>query len=566
LRSLGTYALTGFLALIVLGVVVAPLLKIVDLSLLEETDLGVSDTRSFVAIAAVYTTWEYLGPLISALVLALVVTVISVAIGTGMAVVVARTDVRWKPVWDVSILVPLFLSPFMLLIAWISLAGPRTGFLNGIASALVRPFTGKPFDIVNLDTYWGIVWVMVIVSCPLVYLFTVGTLRSMDASLEEASRSVGASPLHTIFTITVPVCLPSILSSALVVFVLTLETYTVPGIIGAAFNFTTLPWKIYDDATNVPPHLAHAAAAGTLLLFITAAGIWLQRRITRFSNRYVTVSGKGARAKSFRLGSFRPLAMGLLGLYVFCAAVLPLGALLLASFMRFTAPIPTWKVMWLGHYSAFFYQPNSFAALPNTIILAIGSGLICVVIGALISMLDIRSKRWWARSLAAVGVLPVAVPGIIFGIGLLWVYIRSPLYGTIWIIMLAYVARFLPYGIVISRSAIVQIDKSLEESARMSGAGSLRVMLTIMVPLIKSTLLAIFFLVMMLCVKEVPASLLLFTPRSQVLSTLAWQYVASGDFQYAAMVGVIQTLMLVLLVVFTRMLFGLRLERAMGKN
>ncbi len=550
------------LGLVILCLVVAPLLKIFDLSFREETDLGVSDARSIVAFLSVYTTWEYIQPLFSAIVLALIVTLVSLTIGAGMAVIIARTDVRWKGAWDVLILVPLFLSPFTLLIAWISLAGARTGFINGLSSLIA----GRSFSIVNIYSYAGVVWVMVLISCPLAYLFTVGTLRSMDASLEEASRSVGASPLRTIASVTLPVCLPSILSAGLMIFVLTIETYTIPGIIGAAFGFTPLPWKIFEDATNVPPHMAHAAAAGTLLLAITAAGIWFQRRITRFSNRYVTVSGKGVRAKPFQLGAAQPLVLALIGLYVLCAAILPLGALILASFMRFTAPLPKWEMLWTGYYSAFFSEPTSFAALPNTLGLAIASGLLCVVIGGLISVLDIRTGRWWARLLSMVGILPVAVPGLIFGIGLLWVYISSPLYGTIWIMLLAYVARFLPYGIVVSRAAIVQIDKSLEESARMAGAGTLRVLATITGPLVKSSLLAIFFLVMLQSVKEISASILLFTPRSQVLSTLAWQYVASGDFQFAAMVGVIQTLMLTCLVILTRLLFGLRLERTMGKD
>lgn len=550
------------LGIVILCLVVAPLLKIFDLSFRQETDLGVSDARSIVAFLSVYTTWEYVGPLFSAILLALIVTVVSLVIGAGMAVVIARTDVKWKSAWDILILVPLFLSPFTLLIAWISLAGARTGFINGIAAW----FAGRPLSLVNIYSYAGVVWVMVLISCPLAYLFTIGTLRSMDASLEEASRSVGASPLRTIASVTLPVCLPSILSAGLMIFVLTIETYTIPGIIGAAFGFMPLPWKIFEDATNVPPRMAHAAAAGTLLLAITAAGIWFQRRITRFSNRYVTVSGKGVRAKPFQLGPAQPIVLGVIGLYVLCAALLPLGALILASFMRFTAPLPKWQMLWTGYYTAFFSEPTTFAALPNTLGLALASGLLCVVIGGLISVLDIRSSSWWARLLSAVGVLPVAIPGLIFGIGLLWVYISSPLYGTIWIMLLAYVARFLPYGIVVSRAAIVQIDRSLEESARMAGAGTLRVLWTITTPLIKTSLLAVFFLVMMQSVKEISASILLFTPRSQVLSTLAWQYVQSGDFQFAAMIGVIQTAMLTLLVILARMFLGLQLERTMGKD
>lgn len=554
------------LAAIVAMLVIAPLLNVFHIAFHQETDLGISDVRSTVAMVDVYTTREYLEPLLHTLILALLVTGLSLVVGVGMAVIVARTDIRWRSMWDILIVIPLFMSPFTLLIAWVTLAGPNTGFLNGIGKALLKVGSVRPTDIVNLNSYVGIVWVLFLVSCPLAYLFTIGTLRGMDAALEEASRSAGAGPLRTITTITLPVCLPSILSAGLRIFVLTMETYTIPGIIGSAIGFTTLPWKLFEDAVSLPPRLAHAAAAGTLLLLITGAGVWAQRRITRFSNRYVTITGKGMRTKPFALGRYQWPLLAVLALYVLCADVLPLIALVVSSFLRFSAAVPTADALTLGHYTAFFTERATFAALPNTVVLAIGSALLCVVIGLAISAIDLRKRRFWSTAISGVGILPVAIPGLIFGFGLLWAYISTPMYGTIWILLLAYVARFLPYGIIVSRAAILQVHPSLEECARMSGAGASRALATITFPLVKPTLIAIMFLVMVQSVKELSASILLFTPKSQVLSTLTWQYVESGDFQYAAMVGVIQTVMLVALIVATRYLFGLKLERTIGKD
>jgi iron(III) transport system permease protein len=552
------------LGAIVAMLVIAPLLNVFNIAFHQETDLGISELLSIAPMADVYTTAEYLQPLLDTLILALLVTTLSLVVGVGMAVIVARTDIRGRSIWDILIIIPLFMSPFTLLISWVALAGPNTGFLNGIGNVLLQ--TARGHDIVNINSYGGIVWVLFLVSCPLAYLFTVGTLRGMDASLEEASRSAGAGPLRTIAKITLPVCLPSILSAGLLIFVLTMETYTIPGIIGSAIGFTTLPWRLFEDAVSVPPRLAHAAAAGTLLLFITGAGVWAQRRITRFSGRYVTITGKGMRTKPFALGRFQWLLFSILALYVLCADVLPLIALVLSSFLRFSAAVPTLDALTVAHYTAFFTERATRAALPNTIVLAIGSGLLCVAIGLAISAMDLRKRRIWSTSLSAIGILPVAVPGLIFGFGLLWAYISTPMYGTIWILLLAYVARFLPYGIIVSRSAIQQVHPSLEECARMSGAGPSRALATITFPLIKPTLVSIMFLVMVQSVKELSASILLFTPKSQVLSTLAWQYVESGDFQFAATVGVIQTLMLIALIVATRYVFGLKLERMIGKD
>ena len=253
-------------------------------------------------------------------------------------------------------------------------------------------------------------------------------------------------------------------------------------------------------------------------------------------------------------------------MYVLCADVLPLIGLVVSSFLRFSAAVPTWDAITPMHYIAFFTERATFAALPNTVVLAVASALLCVSIGLAISALDLRKRKVWSMAISGIGILPVAIPGLIFGFGLLWAYISTPMYGTIWILLLAFVARFLPYGIIVSRSAIQQVHPSLEECARMSGAGATRALATITYPLVKPTLIAIMFLVMVQTVKELSASILLFTPNSQVLSTLTWQYVESGDFQFAATVGVIQTLMLIGLIIATRYVFGLKLERTIGKD
>ena len=559
--------LLGFLLVVVIVLlVVAPLAHVFDIATREESNLGVSDVRSLTALIDVYTSADYLEPLAHTFMLALVVTALSLVAGVSMAVIVARTNIRFKSAWDLMIVMPLFLSPFTLLIAWMTLAGPNTGFLNGLGNALFRSGVMRPPNIVNINTYLGIVWVMFLVSCPMAYLFTIGTLRGMDSSLEEASRSAGASPLRTILRITLPVCLPSILSAGLLIFVLTMETYTIPGVLGAAFGYSTLPWQIFIDTGSVPPRLAHAAAAGTLLLVITGAGIWAQRRITRFSSRYVTITGKSTPARPFDLGRAQWVFAGVLALYVGCAVVLPILELIVASFLKFSAAVPTLEAFTTKHYTQFFTEPATRAALPNTIMLAVLSAIACVVLGVTIGALDLRRSRWWTKAIASVGILPVAVPGLIFGFGILWTYISTPLYGTIGILLLAHIARFIPYGLIAGRTALMQVHPSLEECGRMAGASPTRGLATITLPLVKPALVATLFLVMVQSVKELSASILLFTPKSQVLSTLTWQYVESGDFQYAATIGIIQTVMLVAMIVLTRYLLGLRLERGVGKG
>jgi iron(III) transport system permease protein len=553
------------LAAIVFMMAVVPLLYIIDASFYGETRMGLSKTRDLTAVQNVYFGARYIGYLINALTLAAIVTALSLVAGVAMAVLIARTDIPFKGTLDLMIIMPLFLSPFTGLMAWIALGSERSGFINVALTALFGAL-GIDFPaLVNIWTYAGIVWVMFLFFCPFVYLFTVGNMRAMDSSLEESARMSGATPMQTLMRITLPMSLPAIVASGLLIFIISSEMYTIPGIVGARSGFTTLPWQIYVDSTVFPVHRAHAAAAGTLLLWVTLFGVWLQRRITRQAERFVTISGKGFQGRPLSLGAGRWVALAGVGLYIFCAVVLPFGALLLSSFMKYSASALTWDLLTLSHYRQIFTVPDMRLAIQNTLLLAVMAGGACVIIGSLISIMEVRRPSAGTRLVAFLGVLPVAVPGIVYGVGLLWTYVGTPVYGTIWILFLAYGAMFLPYAIMVSRSAVLQIHPELEQSARISGATALVVIRKITMPLLKPTLIAILFFVMIMSMKELSASVLLYNQRLQVLSVLTWHYMDAGNYQFAAAIGVVQTSLMLAVVILTRAIFRVKLERALAK-
>lgn len=556
----------ALLALLVAAIVLLPIAYTIDASFYAETNVGLSSERSIGAFLDVYATAEYLGYLGNAILLAVIVTALSLVAGVLMALIVCRTDVPLRRTLDLLIIMPLFLSPFTGLIAWIALGSEKTGFVNVAFRAIAGTVMNDPPALVNLWTYGGVVWVMVLFFAPFAYLFTSGSLRSIDGSLEEAARTAGASPWRTMFRVTLPVSLPAVFAAGLLIFILAAEMYTIPGIIGTTAGFTTLPWKIYLDSTQFPVHRAHAAASGTILLLITVVGVWMQRRVTRSAGRFVTVSGKGFRSTPLKLGRGRWLALALVALYVLCADLLPFGALLLLSFMKFSASSLSRDIFTLQQYADLIRIENMRTALWNTIYLGLLSGAACVVIGLAISYGEARRPTLANRALAFVGVLPVAIPGLVFGIGLLWTYLRTPLYGTVWILLLAYVAKFLPYGILVSRAGVLQIHPELEQSARMSGATPVQALARVTMPLIKPTLIAVFFFVMLMSIKELSASILLYSDRSQVLSVLTWHYMDAGNYQFAAAIGVVQTVLMLGLVVTTRALFNVNLEKAIGKE
>ncbi|MGI6856287.1 ABC transporter permease [Mesorhizobium sp. 1B3] len=555
----------ALLAIAVFVIAIVPLIYTVNAAFYGETRTGLSNERDLTAILNVYFGAEYLGYLANALVLAVVVTALSLFVGVGMAILMARTDLPFKNTLDLLIIMPLFLSPFTGLIAWITLGSQKTGFVNVAYKTLFNTLGIDVSPLINIWSYGGVAWVMFLFFCPFAYLFTVGNLRAMDSSLEEAARMSGATPFQALTRITLPMALPAILASGLLIFILAAEMYTIPGIIGGTAGFTTLPWKIFQDSTVFPVHRAHAAAAGTMLLWITILGVWLQRRITRRSERFVTVSGKGFRGRPLSLGRKRWLALAAIGVYVLSADILPFGALILSSFMKYSAPTLTSDVFTLTHYQQIFTLQDMRAALWNTTWLAVLCGTICVLVGLLISFMEVRRPSHATRVVAFMGVLPVAVPGLVYGIGLLWAYIQTPIYGTPWILLLAFVAKFLPYGIVVSRSAVIQLHPELEQSARMSGATGLVALRKITMPLLKPTLIAILFFVMLMSIKELSASVLLYSQKSQVLSVLTWHYMDAGNYQFAAAIGVLQTVMMIGLVIFTRAIFRVQMEKALSK-
>ena len=553
-------------AAMVLILAVLPLAVSLDSAFRAETRFGLADRHSLDAIIDVFTGAEYLDALWQTILISTAVTVLCVAAGVAIAVLVARTDLPGKSALDLMVVMPMFLSPFTGLISWVALGSEKTGFLNNGLHALLAPLGIDLPPLMDVWTYGGTIWVMFLFFMPFVYLFTLGSLRAMDGALEEAARSVGASPVGALLRVTLPLCLPSILASGLVVFALTAETYTIPGEIGNYAGFTVLSWQIFLDATGASVHQAHAAAAALMLVLVVVAALILQRRITRKSSRYVTVSGKGFSGRLLSLGHWRWAAFGVVMVYVLFATILPFAALLLSSFLTNSTAIVTRDMLTLEHYRQFFSNQESYKALTNTLGLAIGSAVICVAAGFVISVADLRFPSLATRLVAMLSAIPVAVPGLVYGIGILWLSLKSPLYGTVWVLLGAYIAKFVPFGVMMSRGGLQQIHSDLDGSARMSGASPIQAMWHVTLPLMRMTLIASGFCIMLLCIKELSASAMLYTARSEVLSVLTWHYMDSGNTQFAAVVGVIQTVMMMAIVLGLRAAFGVKLERTMGRG
>ena len=554
------------LAVLIAGLIVLPLVYVADSSLHADGRFGLMPGYTLQTLIDVYTGRDYLLALKEAALLATLVTLFAVVIGVGLALLIGRSDLPGKGYLNLLVVMPMFLSPFNGLIAWILLGSEQTGFLNLWIRGLLRAVDIEIGPVFNILTYPGAVWVMFLFFTPYIFLFTVANLRSMDSSLEEAARSCGANGMQTLLRVTLPMCMPAIVAAALLVFILSSELYTIPGIIGSTAGFTVLPWKIYENSLVPPLRQAHAAAAATMLLLATCIGVVIQQRITRHAEKFVTITGKGRRIRPLALGRYRWPAIVLVWAYVIASTALPLATLIISSLMKYNSPTFAADVFTLQHYRDFFASGTTGNALANTLVLAVSCSLICMIVGTVISYGEVRTRRILPRTLAFICILPVAVPGIVYGVGLHWVYLQTPLYGTVFVLLLAFVAKFMPYSVMVSRSSIMQIHPELEQCARVCGAGPARALVLITGPLMGGALVSIAFFVMLLSVKELSASLLLYTQRSEILSVLTWSNVEAGNFQFAAAIGVVQTALIVLMVSIVRIAFKIKLEQEVGRK
>ena len=569
-RAWGALRLSKFsaiwlvLALAVFIIAILPLIYTIDASFYKENKTGLTSLRSIAPFVDVFTSQDYLEYLWKAIYLASIVTFLSVSLGVALALILARTNLPYRGVFDLLVIIPMFLSPFTGLISWIALGSVKTGFINVFVVSFGNYLGFNIEPIINIWSFSGIVWILFLFFTSLMYLFISSSLRSMDSSLEESARTTGATAIQSLLKITLPMQIPAIVSSALLIFIFSAEMYTIPGLIGATFDFITLPWKIYQDSTAFPVHQAHAAAAATMLLIIAFIGMMIQRYVTRKSTNYITVSGKGFKSNPIDLGKWTILSWVLVLGYIFCAVVLPVAGMVMSSLMKYSAPFISSEIFTFSHYVQIFTLQNILHALWNTAWLAVMTGLICVLIGFSISYMEVRKSNNFTKTLGFIATLPVAVPSLVYGLGLLWVYIQTPLYGTTWVLLLAYTAKFLPYSIMTSRSGVLQLHPEMEESARMVGATAEQSIRYITMPIMKTTLIAILVFVMLQSIKELSSSVLLYTQNSQVLSVLTWHYMDSGNYQFAAAIGAVQTMMMLGLVILTRLIFRVKFEKIIG--
>lgn len=543
------------LTLVLVGFMVAmPVSFLVYASLLSQPP-GAAGAHLTLENWALLTRPEHLRAIGNTLQLAFWVTVASVVIGGCLGWLVTRTDMPVRGPITLALVLPVLLSPLLTALAWTVLASPRSGLINVAFHAIV-PVEWPLLDIFSM---FGMVLVMTLYFVPFVYLVTVGALRGIDSSTEDASRIAGAGVITTLRRVTLPMITPALLSSAMLVFALAAEQLAVPTLLGLEAKVPTLQYEIYVAMIESPGSPTYAATAGTLLMLIAVIGIFVYRRGVGVSRRFVTVSGKATAPKIVRLGALRYPALGLALLYLTAAVVAPYGALLLGSFLKYVSPDLSADSFTLANYQKLSASRSSLAALQNTLVFGVIAASLTVLFGFVIGYLVARRPGKLGRALEIVAALPLSLPAISLGLGLLWAYLFIPIgiYGTAAMLVIAYVTRFTSQSLRTVSASLLQVDPDLELAARIHGASALGAVWSVTRPLLAPAIMAAWVLVFVQTILELSMTIMLYTPRTATAALSIWFAYFGGDTVLAYTLGVIMATIAFVLIFVGQRTFGL---------
>jgi iron(III) transport system permease protein len=492
--------------------------------------------------------------MLNTLVVSLAATLMALFIGFVMAWILTRTNVPGRRMFEQLMAVPYYLTPLLGALAWSMLGSPESGFIN----QYWRGFGGGA-HLIDINTPYGIAWVMALFEGSVAFVMIGAVMKSMDPSLEEASQVIGAGRFRTLLRITLPLVLPGVLGAAIFVFAEMLGSFAVALVLGTPNRYYVITTAIYQLIQQYPPRIQVAAAMGTSLFVVMFLMLFVYRRIVR-AGTYVTITGKGFRPRVGDVGQLRYLLLCVCVLYLMVSVILPICTLLYASVQKIAVAFPAAGNFTLSNFHAAMSMNAAGSALTNSLILAFATATVGIAIMGLLAWLIYRSGLPGAGALEYVVMFPQAIPRLVFAFGIMWAWLVAPIpiYGTLWLLLIAYLTVFLPLGVRTIAGVMLQIDKSLEECAQMCGASWMFRMRTINVPLLVPGLVAAWLLLFIASVRELGASILLMGPHSKVITPSIVESWFGTASELTATLALIQTFVVAaavsVLVVVTRRL------------
>ena len=548
---------TAVVSLIVAAAVIIPLVVLFVSSFKVLDPLGWDTTWGFDNYVIMFTDRIIPKAFVNTLIISSGSTILATFLGVSLAWINARTNCPLRDYLEPYNLIPFFLSPFVGAIAWHNLGEPQTGLLNNWA----RDLLGIDGALINIDNIWGVIWVTGIFFAPLVYLFVVGSLRRMDPSLEDSARTTGAGLVRTTMTVTLPLVMPGILSGAIIVFVTSAGEFGVPFKLSAPYGWETLTTQIFSKAVGDDANHNLGAAMSMALGLITVILIYIQQRYIA-PRSFTTVTGKGFRPNVLDLGPWRWVAFAYNLLFIAVAVVLPIICLLIVSLHPVWTGAIQWDQLTTINYvkTLFWWRPEAISAatngIGNSLILSFGGASIAMVLALVISYMIHRTKGFGVRLLDFLSVVPIGFPGIVLAMGVLITYIQTPIYATLWILMLGYITRFFPYGQRNISSIMLAISEELDQSSRMAGASWLTTLRRITIPLLKPGIFAGWILLFIIFLRELSISIILFTTGTETLSVGVYYLTNFENEPLTSALSMAQTVMLLIAIYVFRRVAG----------
>jgi len=478
------------------------------------------------------------------LVVSLFGTAIAMTIGTLLAWLAARSDIPCRPLVHLAGMMPLFLSLIVAALCWSLLGSGRSGYLNLVFSALGLPFR------INMQSLAGIVFVHGVYYVSLPFLYVHSALTLVHPDLEEAAAIHGASLRRTLTRVTFPLVKPAIVGSALLLVVLMAEEFPVPQILAGPTGIETLSIRIYNLMHEVPASEGQASAVAMVLTAFVGLLVYTQRRMLA-GRDFRTVTGKGLQVRRFPLGRWRWIALGFVCLYIVIAVVLPLAALVLTA-LRSNLYISSLAALFdpaqlsTERLRETLASPAVADSLKNSLLAAVSTAAFGGLFYFVLSYAVYRTDVWGRRALEFLAMVPLALPALVMGLGILWTWANVPLpvYGTLAILVIAYLGRFTPQGFRAISSSMLQIHTDLEEAAMVAGASKGRAVRRIVWPLMRAGVAAAMVVLFVLALRELTASLFLYTTDTRVLSIVIYEEYENGGWSAVASLSLIYTLLL----------------------
>ena len=548
---------TVIVGLIVAVAVILPLITLVVSSFLVLDDLGFDTEWGLENYILLYTDRVIPKAIFNTFIISSGTMILATFLGVSLAWINARTNCPWADYLEPYNLIPFFLSPFVGAIAWHNLASPRIGLLN----VWYRDLFGVEGYLLNVDNLWGVIWVTGLFFTPLVYLFVIGSLRRMDPSLEDSARTTGAGLLRTTLTITLPLVTPAILSGAIIVFVTSAGEFGVPFKLAAPYGWETLTTQIFTKAVGDDANHYLGATMSMVLGVITVILIWVQR-VYIAPRSYTTVTGKGFRPNVLDLGKWKWVAFGFNLSYILVAVVLPIFCLFIVSLH------PVWTAeiipsdMSMNNYvkTLFWWREDSIRAatdgIINSFILAFSGASIAMVLALVVSYMIHRTKGFGSKLLDILCVIPIGFPGIVLAMGVLVTYIQTPIYATLWILLLGYITRFFPYGQRNIASIMLAISEELDQSSRMSGATWFTTLRRITIPLLKPGIFAGWVLLFIIFLRELSISIILYSTGTETISVGVYYLANFENEALTSALSMTQTVVLLICIYIFRRVAG----------